>query len=71
MNLSEFKDIQEFEFFVRHNCRCKDQLQINRRTYFVNENPFLLHNYEIIYTPMIESDNGILMSANHGTFAYL
>jgi len=67
----EFKSKIELEKFVTDNCRCEDNLKIKQRIYFVNNIPFFLHNYEMIYEQKNNFDEGFKMSANYGTFAFL
>ena len=67
----EFDNENDLHNFIKNNCRCEDYLAKQQRVYFVNDIPFLLHNYEIIIEPITQENNGIKMSANYGTYKYL
>jgi len=66
-----FGSREEAEAFIRLNCRCEDKIDLQERIYFVNDIPFLLHNYEVIYEPITSNNNGIRMSANWGYYKFL
>jgi len=67
----EFDNPIELERFIKKHCRCEDYLYLKQKTYFVNDIPFLIHFYEIVYEPITVTNNGIQMSANYGTYKYL
>ena len=68
----EFKHRFELEVFVKEHCRSEDYVQSKQRVYFVDDIPFLLHNYktEIITDPRITGDPNKVVG-KLGTFAYL
>ena len=67
----EFENKIELENFIKERCSCVDNIQFKERIYSIDEKPFFLHKYEIIYEPITEDNNGIKMSANYGSYAYL
>lgn len=67
----EFENQTELENFVKTRCRRTDNIQFKEHIYYVDNFPFFLHKYEIIYEPITEDNNGIKMSANYGSYAYL
>lgn len=67
----EFDNKTELENFVKTRCRRTDNLQFKEHIYYVDDVAFFLHKYEIIYEPITEDNNGIKMSANYGSYAYL
>lgn len=67
----EFENKTELENFVKTRCECKDNVSFKERIYYADNIPFFLHKYEIIYEPITEDNNGIKMSANYGSYAYL
>jgi hypothetical protein len=67
----EFSNKTELMEFIKSNCRCEDNIVLQQRTYFVNDIPFFLHCYEVIFEPITEDNNGIKMNANYGRYAYL
>ena len=67
----EFENKFELESFVRQRCECIDNLEHKERIYSVDGKPFFLHRYEIIQQQITEENNGIKMTANYGSYAYL
>jgi len=67
----EFTNKDEFIAFIKERCRCEENIDLKERVYFVDETPCFLHKYEIVFEPITEFNNGITMSANYGSFAYL
>ena len=67
----EFENKIDLEKFVKTRCLCKDDVEFKERVYYVDNTPFFLHRYEIIYESITEYNNGINMSANYGSYAYL
>jgi len=66
-----FEDIKEAEEFIKLNCRCEDNIQFQQKIFYVNEIPFLLHNYEVIFEPITNINNGIKMNANWGSYKFI
>ena len=66
----EFQNKKELESFIEQNCRCEDNFGIKQRIYYVFDQPFFLHDYniEMELTQTIEDRS---ISANYGSFAYL
>lgn len=67
----EFENIQEAEPFVKENCRCEDYTDEQRRVYFVNDVPFMLHDYKIEMPDIDLTNNGPKITASYGSYAYL
>lgn len=67
----EFENRFELETFIKEHCRCEDNMDLKQRIYFVNDIPFFLHCYEVIYEPITEINNGMRMSANYGYYSFL
>ena len=67
----EFENRTDLEEFIKTRCECKDNIYFKERIYYADNIPFFLHKYEIIYEPITEDNNGIKMSANYGSYAYL
>lgn len=66
----EFENMIEMANFIKARCKIEDYNHKQQRIYFVDETPFLVHNYktEIDFKDLKE-DNRI--SAEYGSFAYL
>lgn len=67
----EFENRTDLEEFIKTRCECKDNINFKERIYYADNIPFFLHKYEIIYEPITQDNNGIKMSANYGSYAYL
>jgi len=63
-----FENRNDIEKFIQSNCRCEDNIDLKKRTYFVNDTPFFLHGYEI--NPMI-IDRELKWTANLGSYKFL
>jgi hypothetical protein len=68
----EFKSKAELADFVLKNCRCADDLRVKQKTYYVNETPFLLHDYGTShdFKTLYEVDK-VQISASMGKIAFL
>ena len=68
----DFGDKQSLEKFVKTRCRCEDYTPRRERTYFVDDKPFLLHNYEIDMNFGYEkTDRNTKITATYGYIKYL
>lgn len=67
----EFENKSELEDFFRKRVTRTDNIEFKEHLYYVDDVAFFLHNYEIIYEPITEDNNGIKISANYGSYAYL
>ena len=68
----KFDDKIELEHFIKTRCRCEDNTGLKQKTYFVNEIPFFLHDYNIdINFKTIIEDRKTTMTANNGYYAFL
>ncbi|SOU89466.1 hypothetical protein TNO010_400041 [Tenacibaculum finnmarkense genomovar ulcerans] len=68
----ELKNRVELEAFIKERCRCEDNISLKEKVYYVDNTPFLFHNYksEPLQMPSI-TDSEYKISANLGTYAYL
>lgn len=66
-----FDNRYKSEEFIKLNCRCEDNIQFQQKIFYVNEIPFLLHNYEVIFEPITEYNNEIKINANWGSYKFL
>lgn len=68
----EFNHKIELEAFVKERCRCEDNIDLKEKVYYVDNIPFLLHNYksEPLQVPSI-TDGECKITTNLGDFAYL
>jgi len=66
-----FKTKQEIEFFLIKNGRCEDNKELQHRIYYINDIPFLLHNYKTEIQNPLDGSDGYKMKADLGSFAYL
>ena len=68
----EFKHPLELETFIKERCRCEDNTGLKLRTYYIDNDPFLLHSYEtdnLIMSSIVDKD--IKFKTNLGTYTYL
>lgn len=66
-----FKDQIELENFIKTRCKVNDCIHHKQIIYYFDDTPFFLHNYEIITEPMSIFEQGVKMTSNYGTFAFL
>lgn len=68
----EFKDNIELEKFIKERCWCENNIDSQERTYYIDNNPFLLWEYpgEIKTNITVEKGN-VKVSANLGPFTFL
>lgn len=67
----EFNNKIELENFIKTRCRKEDYVEKKEHIYYVDNIPFFLHNYEVIFEPITEDNNGVKMTANYGKYAFL
>jgi len=67
----EFDKREDLENFIKTRCRREDYTHKQQHFYYVDEIPFFLHNYEVIYNPIEQNENSTSISANMGTYQYL
>lgn len=68
----EFETRSELEQFITVHCKCIDNDMVKQKIYYVDNIPFLLHNYETQMDMVnIESDKAHTVSASYGSYAYL
>ena len=67
----EFKHKLELEAFIKERCRCEDNVDLKKRTYYIDNIPFFLHDYNIEPIDHIKTNDGYTITANLGTYTYL
>ena len=68
----DFGDNQSLEEFIKSRCRCEYYIPRREWTYFVDDEPFLLHNYEIDMNFGYEkTDRNTKITATYGYIKYL
>ena len=67
----EFENIIELESFIKTRCRKEDHIEFKKHIYYVDEIPFFVHYYEVIFEPITEYNTGVKMTANYGKYAFL
>jgi len=67
----EFENKIQLEYFIKERCRRTDNIEFKEHIYYVDDIPFFLHKYEVIYEPIIEYNNRVKMYANYGSYSYL
>lgn len=66
-----FSSKEDILSFVKENCRCEDFKEREERVYYVNDNPFLLHNYKIDIPVIEQINDNITIRANYGSYSFL
>jgi len=67
----EFESKFELEQFVKEHCRVVDNVIRKEKVYFVDDIPFLVHNYTAAIGLPIEKDRSVTISASLGTYKFL
>lgn len=67
----EFNTKTELETFVKERVTRTDNTEFKEHIYFVDAIPFFLHRYEPVYSPITENNNGIIITANWGSYDFL
>ena len=67
----EFENTIELENFIKTRCRKEDHIEFKKHIYYVDEIPFSVHYYEVIFEPITEDNTGVKMTANYGKYAFL
>lgn len=67
----EFDNKLDLENFIMSRCRAEDNIDQKQKTYFVDDIPFFLHNYEIEMSNVMQEDRNYVLRANYGSYAYL
>ena len=57
--------------FVIKNCICKENVNLQKRIYYVNDVPFLLYSYRLDIVEVINNDTQFVLNANLGQYTYL
>ena len=57
--------------FVIKNCICKENVNLQEKTYYVNDVPFLLYSYRLDIVEVINNDTQFVLNANLGQYTYL
>ena len=58
------------EFAIK-NCIFKDNVNLQEKTYYVNDVPFLLYSYRLDIVEVINNDTQFVLNANLGQYTYL
>ena len=68
----EFNNKSELVNFIEHRCKREDNTYLKQITYFIDNEPFFLHDYNIKMdlTTIIDGKNTTII-ASYGNFAYL
>ena len=68
----EFNNKYELVNFIEHRCKREDNTHLKQITYFIDNEPFFLHDYNIKMdlTTIIDGQNTTI-KASYGNFAYL
>ena len=67
----EIENTIELENFIKTRCKKEDYIEFKKHIYYVDEIPFFVHYYEVIFELITEDNNGIKMNANYGNYAFL
>jgi hypothetical protein len=69
----EFNNRAEMENFIRLNCRCEDNTDRKQKTYFINDEPFMLWEYNNVNEFSFENgnDDAIVFKGNFGNYLFL
>ena len=68
----EFDNQAELEKFIKERCRCEDYQHKKMRKYFVDDIPFLMHDYNVDFNITRDiSDEGHTFSASMGSMYYV
>lgn len=68
----EFETKFELEQFAKDRCRCEDNVHFQERVYYVDDTPFFLHNYKVVFDiKTINKERCTKMYAENGSFVYL
>jgi len=67
----EFTNKIDLEKFIKTRCKRFDNIMNKEHIYYVDEIPFFLHKYEVIYEPINYNDNEVKMTANWGSYSFL
>ena len=69
--IHEYDNKSDLENFIVSRCRAEDNVDQKQKTYFVDDIPFFLHNYEIEMSNVMQEDRDYVLRANYGSYAYL
>lgn len=67
----EFDNKLDLENFIMSRCRSEDNINEKQKTYFVDNIPFFLHNYEVEMSNAMQEGKDYVLRANYGYYAYL
>lgn len=65
----EFESKKDLFSFAKENCRCVDNPDLKEIMYYVNEEPFLVHNYKVTMDFKYSDKN--TFSADLGSYAFI
>ena len=67
----EFNHKIHLEYFIQERCECVDDVKRKTKIYYVDNNPFLAHNYSVEFIQDFNTNEGFKVSASLGSFTYL
>lgn len=67
----EFSNQSDLEAFIKERCRKEDYTHKQQSIYFIDDVPFLEHNYEIVYNPINQNEVSTSITINYGTYRFL
>ena len=67
-----FPNNLELEIFIIRHCRCEDNIEQKQKVYYVDDIPFLLHNYASkIERQSANQSRSYIFSASLGSYSYI
>lgn len=66
-----FNNRKELEDFVKIHVTCVNLINSEKKTYLVDNIPFLVHNHKIELEPIKFEDRKTTMSASFGSYSYV
>jgi len=57
--------------FIKQRCTCVDNIELKEKVYFVDEIPFLFHDYKTDFSINHNENHSVTMNATIGSFAFI
>lgn len=57
--------------FIEKHCRCEDNIVHQEKVYYVNDIPFLIHQYKYEIGPVLEVNRVVTFSASAGSYSFV
>lgn len=68
----EFNHRSELNIFIKERCKCEQNNELNKRIYFVDNEPFLIHNYLSPFEfNLKKTKDGATIVADMGSYYYI